>query len=175
MGYWIATSDARRFSFGFALPVGDKGGSYISRPVVGIAPTRSGNGYWLIGRGTPGTLPGRVAVVAAHNGGGSGELDVDWDGVPGASGYRVSRANTPSGPFSVTADVNLATGRITHAAGVIDLHSFVEGGSRHFRYTEIVIHPGSQRHYFHVTAYNAFGSGPPSVLVCGTAIGNPDC
>jgi hypothetical protein len=170
----MVSADDRRFSFG-TFPLGNKGGTNISQPVVGIAPTRSGNGYWLVGRGTPGTLPGQVTVVRAGHGGGSGELNVAWDGVPGATGYRVSRANTPSGPFSITADINMATGAITHPADVINVFSFVEGGSRHFGYTEIVINPGNQRHYFHVTAYNAAGSGPPSVLVCGTAIGNPDC
>ena len=63
----------------------------------------------------------------------------------------------------------------TKAAEVLNVFSFVERGSLRVSYTELVLTPGNQRHYFHVTAYNAAGDGPPSVLVCGTAIGNPDC
>jgi hypothetical protein len=174
-GYWLVSSDGRRLSFGLAFPVGNKGGTNISRPVVGIAPTRSGNGYWLIGRGTAGTLPGPVTVVRAGHGGGSGELSVTWDAVPGATGYRVSRATAPTGPFSVTADINVTTGKVTTVGDVTSVVSYPQREARHLSYTEIVTNPGSQRHYFHVTAYNAAGEGPPSVLVCGTAIGYPDC
>ena len=174
-GYWIVSADGRRFSFGSAFPLGDKGGTNISRPIVGIAPTWSGNGYWLIGRGTPGTLPGPVTVVRAHHGGGSGELGVSWNGVAGASGYRLSRANTPTGSFSIVADINVTTGKVTKAPDVLDVVSFVERGTLRLEYTELVTSPGTQPHYFHVTPYNAAGDGPPSVLVCGTAIGNPDC
>ena len=117
-----------------------------------------------------------MTVLRAGHGGGSGELDVAWEGVPGAIGYRVTRATAPTGPFSVTADINLATGKTTHAADVTNVFSYVEHGVRHFGYTELLTTPpGGQRHYFHVTAYNAAGEGPPSVLVCGTAVGYPDC
>ncbi|HTK15390.1 MAG TPA: hypothetical protein VL769_03280 [Acidimicrobiia bacterium] len=171
-GYWIVSSEGRRFSFGRAFPVGDKGGTNISRPIVGIAPTRSSDGYWLIGRGTRGTLPGPVSFVRAGHGGGSGELAVTWSGVPGATGYRVLRSTAPTGPFSVAADINLTTGVVTHIADAINVFPFTAGG---FQYIEVVTRPGDQRVYFHVTAYNSAGTGPPSVLVCGTVIGYPDC
>jgi Ni/Co efflux regulator RcnB len=174
-GYWMVGADGRRFSFGRAFPVGDKGGLDISRPIVGIAPTRSGNGYWLVGRGTRGTLPGQVTVVRAGHGGGSGELAVDWSPVPGATGYRVLRSTSPTGPFSVAADVNVTTGKITHAPNV-DVFSFQNFGALHLQYVEVrVTSVGDPRVYFHVTAYNGLGEGPPSVLVCGTPVGYPDC
>ncbi len=126
-----------------------------------------------------------MTVVRAGHSGGSGEIGLDWTAVAGASGYRVDRADTTGGPFSIAADVNLTTGKATMvAAGVTNIFSEQQNffppslgthpaviPSHDFHYVE------SQfvRHYFRVTAYNANGYGPSSVVVCGTPVGYPAC
>ncbi|MGH8973196.1 MAG: superoxide dismutase family protein, partial [Acidimicrobiia bacterium] len=47
-GYWLAAADGGVFSFGDAPHLGSAAGTPLSRPVVGIAATASGNGFWLV-------------------------------------------------------------------------------------------------------------------------------
>ena len=47
-GYWVLGTDGGIFSFGQARFFGSTGGIALNRPVVGMAPTPSGNGYWLV-------------------------------------------------------------------------------------------------------------------------------
>ncbi|HWF15650.1 MAG TPA: PQQ-binding-like beta-propeller repeat protein [Acidimicrobiales bacterium] len=46
--YWLVASDGGLFSFGNAQFFGSTGGTPLNEPVVGMAPTASGNGYWLV-------------------------------------------------------------------------------------------------------------------------------
>ena len=46
--YWMAASDGGVFNFGNSGFFGSAGGLRLNRPVVGMAPTRSGHGYWLV-------------------------------------------------------------------------------------------------------------------------------
>ncbi len=46
--YWLVASDGGIFSFGNAQFFGSTGGTPLNKPVVGMAPTASGNGYWLV-------------------------------------------------------------------------------------------------------------------------------
>ncbi|MGE3835657.1 MAG: hypothetical protein AB7H43_12835, partial [Acidimicrobiia bacterium] len=69
----------------------------------------------------PGGAPGRVETVEAGPGGGSGELAVRWRAAPVATGYRVSRAPAANGPFSVAADLSVATGTSTKVPGVTNV------------------------------------------------------
>jgi hypothetical protein len=154
-------------------------------PVVGMASTRTDEGYWIAGRGTTGVLPGPVTAVRAGHSGGSGEIGLDWSAVAGASGYRIERAGAAAGPFAIAADVNVTTGMATMvAAGVTNIFSEQQNffppsvGSRpavvpsqSFHYVEYPF----VRHYFRVTAYNGNGFGPSSVVVCGTPVGYPAC
>ena len=48
-GYWSATADGRVLPFGEAKPHGSLAGIPLNAPIVGMAPTPSGNGYWLLG------------------------------------------------------------------------------------------------------------------------------
>ncbi|MEP6658300.1 MAG: superoxide dismutase family protein [Acidimicrobiales bacterium] len=48
-GYWLVASDGGVFTFGDAGFFGSASGLKLSRPVVGIAPTPTGDGYWLVG------------------------------------------------------------------------------------------------------------------------------
>jgi hypothetical protein len=66
---------------------------------------------------------------------------------------------------SVAADINLTTGQITRIANAINVFPITERGLPKFQYVELVTRPGDQHLYFHVTAYNSVGTGPPSVLV----------
>jgi hypothetical protein len=43
----LAASDGGVFSFGDAQFSGSMGGTHLNAPVVGIAPTPDGKGYWL--------------------------------------------------------------------------------------------------------------------------------
>lgn len=131
---------------------------------------------------TAGRAPTVVAVTAGSSAG-SGEIEVGWDAVDGADGYRVLRADTPSGTFSISADVNITTGGVTVGRGVTNIWSETRtyypsvqgvGTSGHFRYVEVVF-GGISRRYFQVVAYNAFGEGPVSRVVCGAPVGYPQC
>jgi len=184
-GYWIVTATGGLFRWGGAGSLGDARAADVSKPVVGIASTRTGAGFWVASRGTPSTVPGQVTVIRAGHSGGSGEIGLLWTGVPGATGYRIERADTAAGPFSIAAELNLLTGTATMVApGVTNIFSdqqnfrFSGSGSqtgvrpsRHFEYVEYPF----PRHYFRVTASNANGDGASSVVVCGTPIGEPPC
>lgn len=130
-------------------------------------------------------VPGPVTVVTAGAGGGSGEVQLDWDGVSGANGYRVYRAAATGGPFSVSADVNLTTGKTTVESGVTNVWSDTQNfyprssttnaeRSLHFHYVEI-LSGGVDARYFRVVPYNSTGDGPVSVVVCGAPSGGPQC
>jgi hypothetical protein len=138
--------------------------------------------------GAPGLVPGQVTVLRAGPAGGSGEIEVVWDAVSGASGYRISRATTPGGPFSVAADVNVTTGKTTAASGVTNVFSDQQTffppasatpvpttSSKQFHYVEVVSTPGNPSRYYRVTAYNAAGDGRPSATVCGAPVGFSAC
>jgi hypothetical protein len=189
-GYWLVSSTGGVFPFGGARTLGNAEAADISKPVVGIASTHSGAGFWVAGRGTPSTVPAQVTVIRAGHGGGSGEIELQWTGVPGASGYRIERADTASGPFSIAADVNLTTGKVTMVGpGVGNIDSdqqtfyppslatpVARVTPRYFTYVEFpVVGYTFRRHYFRVTAYNGRGDGASSVVVCGTPFGDPPC
>lgn len=123
----------------------------------------------------PGQVPGAVSVVAAAPGGGSGEVVVDWNAVPTATGYRVARALTATSSFETVADFSVLTGRVTAAAGVVNIwstgYSYVPAStagslpdrSPSFEYVEV---GETGDRCFRVTAYNAAGRAPASKVVC---------
>ena len=121
----------------------------------------------------PAVAPGQVTVVDAGMGGGSGEIVVDWDTIADATGYRVYRSDVPDGPFVASASVDVATGETTvEFAGSYEFIQVWPPSPQSFQYIEAsVSDPG----YFRVTAFNAAGEGPPSVVVCGRPVGYPDC
>jgi hypothetical protein len=132
----------------------------------------------------PQPVPPAVTVVTAGPAGGSGEVAVDWEAVAGATGYRVARSTSPSGPFAVTADLNLAAGAITVAADVVNVWS--PGAANYHPTYEVVpgapppdefqyVDSGGTARYYQVVAYNAAGDGPPSVVVCGAPPGITGC
>src|SRR5690606_4271969 len=47
-GYWLASRHGRVRAFGTATQRGDVAGIHLNRPIVGMASTPSGNGYWLV-------------------------------------------------------------------------------------------------------------------------------
>jgi hypothetical protein len=47
-GYWLVADDGGLFAFGDATFHGSTGGTPLNRPIVGMAPTPTGNGYWLV-------------------------------------------------------------------------------------------------------------------------------
>ena len=109
-------------------------------------------------------------MITAYSGGGSGEVVVRWDAVPGATGYRVLRriGNTE---FTGTADFDITTGAATVADGVVNVWS--EGYSYQpvrrpfpgrdrspwFEYVDV----GNRApRTYQVIAYNASGNAPAS-------------
>jgi hypothetical protein len=130
------------------------------------------------------SLPAPVTGVHAGEAGGSGEVQVDWSPAARATGYHVYRSETPGGPFTQMADVDVVTGKVRVAARVANLWSDnqtfyplanatpVPGTPAHvFHYVE---YP-TDRAYFRVAAYNAAGEGPPSAIDCGASVGRPQC
>lgn len=89
-----------------------------------------------------------------------------WGGVALATGYRVSRATSADGPYSTTADLDVATGTGTKAAGVVNPFVASDGS---FVYVEVVSDAATNgpRRYYRVTAYNSAGDAAPSAAVCG--------
>ena len=131
-----------------------------------------------------GSVPGTITVVSAAAGGGSGEISMAWDAVPNASGYRVSRSTAAQGSFSVSAEVNVLTGKAFAASGVTNLYTDQQTffplvfatpapttPSKHFHYVELV----ATRTYLRVAAYNDAGEGPASLVVCGSPSGAQSC
>src|SRR5579859_5124449 len=47
-GYWLVASDGGIFTFANAHFFGSTGNIHLNQPIVGIAATRDGLGYWLV-------------------------------------------------------------------------------------------------------------------------------
>ena len=47
-GYWLVASDGGIFTFGDAKYYGSAGGIRLQQPIVGMATTPTGMGYWLV-------------------------------------------------------------------------------------------------------------------------------
>lgn len=132
----------------------------------------------------PGPVPGVVTITYAGSGGGSGELEVDWNAATNAVSYRVYRATAAGGPFTLMVNVNVVSGAITVHDGVInvwgDHQTFVPGPyvnngvSTHFHYVELDI-GGGPHVYYRVIAYNANGRGPIGSTVCAQIYMQPAC
>lgn len=119
-------------------------------------------------RETPvGAVPGQVTTVSANTGGGSGEITVNWNTVPDATGYRVYRSSSANGPFVASASVMVATGvTAIEFGGSYEYIQIWPPSSDSYEYVEAAIgSPG----YFRVAAFNTAGTGPRSAVVCGTA------
>lgn len=134
-----------------------------------------------------GPVPATVKVVSSGPGGGSGEVELNWDTVANATGYRVLRASSQGGPFTVAVDVNVTTGTTTAAPDVTNVYSenatFLPRGSgttlptsppRQMHYVQIIT-SGVQHRFYRIVAYNDAGDGPPSAIVCGSSPGEPTC
>jgi hypothetical protein len=87
--------------------------------------------------------PGQVTGLSAGPGGGSGEVSLSWNAVPGATSYRIYRSSTSGVSGSL-----IATETDTD-------------------YTDV---PGAPA-YYQVSAVNAGGEGPRSAEACGAPIG----
>ena len=66
-GYWLVARDGGLFTYGDAPYFGSLGGRPLPGPVVGMAATPSGGGYWLAVGSEP--LAGKVVGIdPGHNG-----------------------------------------------------------------------------------------------------------
>jgi hypothetical protein len=98
-------------------------------------------------------------VITARKGGGSGEVVVQWDPVPGATGYRVLRRIGPN-PYEVTAEIDITTGASEYADGV-----YIWSPGTYYEYVDVG-NPGQR--CFKVVAFNASGDARPSNIACGS-------
>jgi hypothetical protein len=112
-----------------------------------------------------------VPTPEARAGGGSGEIAVRWRSVPSATGYRVKRSSAPGGPFEVSADIDMESGRTTLGDGVTNVWMPAHDV---FEYVEL-ISDGSAVRYVRVIAYNENGEGPASAVICAAPPGAPRC
>ena len=67
-------------------------------------------------------LPAPSRVVA-RTGAGSGEVELEWSAVAGATGYRVVRAATTTGPVVTVAEIDIQTGQATVADNIPTVYS----------------------------------------------------
>lgn len=89
--------------------------------------------------------PGQVTDLTAEPGGGSGEVSLKWDAVPGAAQYRIYRSSTQGVTGSLVATANT---------------------------NEYVDVPGAHS-YYQVSAVSSNGlEGERSVEVCGAVVGD---
>jgi hypothetical protein len=126
---------------------------------------------------TGGPPPAAVTVVRAITGAGSGEVEVRWDAVPGATGYRVVKALSSGGPFTAVAEFDITTGAETHGPTVHNIwseqHSYLPARepltapdpSPWFLVVDV---SGEPNRCFQVITLNDFGAAPPSAVVCGS-------
>jgi len=77
----------------------------------------------------PDHVPGVVTIVGVGPGGGSGEVQLTWEALANATGYRVLRSDTTDGEFEATAELDVTTGAATASADVVnvfsDQHSYI--------------------------------------------------
>ena len=73
------------------------------------------------------------------------QIDLTWNAVPGATGYRIKRSTSPGGPYLIYGDVNTGYGETTK-------FSDVETGR-------------DATYYYIVSAYNQFGESAGSVEI----------
>ncbi|MGV3758626.1 MAG: hypothetical protein ACO1PW_03665 [Actinomycetota bacterium] len=122
--------------------------------------------------------PGPVTDIESYPGAGSGEIELAWGTVPGATGYRVLRADTSDGPFTTAVEIDVTTGAVTDVAEDVtnvwsDQYSYrpvnypFEGPdtSAQIRYVEYSFAP---QRCFRVVAIGPDGPGPGSPVACGS-------
>jgi hypothetical protein len=127
----------------------------------------------------PDDVPGVVTIVRVGPGGGSGEVQLTWEALANATGYRVLRSDTADGEFEVTAELDVTTGAATASADVVnvfsDEHSYIppggtfEGPDQSPQFSYVDVGPGQR--CFRVIAFNAADDGPASDVACGAPPG----
>jgi fibronectin type 3 domain-containing protein len=96
------------------------------------------------GQSAPSTPVANVALVNGL------QINLTWNAVPGATGYRIKRATTPGGPYVVWGDVNT-------------------GYKDKTRFNDIETELGTT-YYYQVSAYNQFGESAPSAELTASTL-----
>jgi fibronectin type 3 domain-containing protein len=98
----------------------------------------------ISGQSVPSTPAANAALVNGL------QIDLTWNAVPGATGYRIKRSSTPGGPYVVWGDVNT-------------------GYKEKTRFSDIETELGTT-YYYLVSAYNQFGESAPSAQVAASTL-----
>ena len=116
-----------------------------------------------------GPVPGAVTVIRAGGEVSSGMVEVGWDAIADATGYRVYRSDSPGGPFVASASIDVTTGETTVEIKIPYEEIGIDAGpGTYFWYLETI---KGRTGYFQVTAFNAAGEGPRSVVICAAPPG----
>ena len=132
---------------------------------------------------------GQVVLTQSGQAGGSGEVELQWVAVTGATGYRVFRSDTIGGPYRLFLDINVATGHISYKRGETvnfydEVRSYIPADYRNpppqtpgiqFTYIDIPTIGGTNVRYYKVAATNYSGMGPLTPIACGAPVGYPQC
>ncbi|MFI7680935.1 hypothetical protein [Actinophytocola sp. NPDC049390] len=124
-------------------------------------------------------VPGAV-TANAHAGAGSGEVQVDWQAVRRATGYRILRTHADGRNPRIVADLDITTGRTSAASEVVNIYSaghtyrpdsgLLSGPDISSSFTYIDYAAG--RRCYRLLAYNLAGAGPMSAVVCAASLGD---
>lgn len=128
-----------------------------------------------------GPVPG-VVVASAGSAGGSGEVQVEWNAVANATGYRVYRTDSAGHVTRLLADIDIVSGRVEAVSEVVNVwsaqHTYLPDRgplagpdqSPRFQFVDVG-EPGAR--YYRIGAYNAAGSGPLSAVTWGVPVVGP--
>ena len=96
-------ADGGVFSFGDAGYFGSQGGSALNSPIVGIAPTPTGNGYWLVAADGGVFAFGDASFLGSEGGSRLNSPVVGIAPTPTGNGYWLGRPTAGSSPSATPA------------------------------------------------------------------------
>lgn len=109
-------------------------------------------------------------------------MQVEWNAVALATGYRVYRTDSAGGSLRFMAEINVVSGYTWALPDVVNIwsteHTYLPRGvplagadrSSRFRYVD---YGGPDVRYYRLQAYNTAGSGPLSAVTGGTPVVGP--
>ena len=100
---WLVASDGGNFSYGDAPSYGSTGAIRLNKPIVGVTPSPTGNGYWFV----------------ASDGGVFDYGDAPYDESNVGSATSPTFAIAGTSPTTLQAQSDVPALRVRHAAGIV--------------------------------------------------------